>query len=96
MLLKKDLIVLNSTLKLIFFFYVWIDQLNAYIDDLATQFDFVNTVSIGKSHEGRDMRVIQIAKAGPGAPNVWIEAGIHARCHSQTVITKYMGRMYSV
>jgi len=55
------------------------DDLNAYIDDLATQFDFVNTVSIGKSHEGRDMRVIQIAKAGPGAPNVWIEAGIHAR-----------------
>ena len=67
------------------------NQLNAYIDDLATQFDFVNTVSIGKSHEGRDMRVIQIAKAGPGAPNVWIEAGIHARCHSQTVITKSMG-----
>ena len=25
------------------------------------------------------MRVLQIAKAGAGAPNVWIEAGIHAR-----------------
>ena len=48
----------------------------------------MNTVSIGKSHEGRDMRVIQIAKAGPGAPNVWIEAGIHARYLSQTVINK--------
>ena len=72
--------------ELIIIFYVWIDQLNAYIDDLATQFDFVNTVSIGKSHEGRDMRVIQIAKAGPGAPNVWIEAGIHARYLSQTVM----------
>ena len=25
------------------------------------------------------MRVLQILKAGSGAPNVWIEAGIHAR-----------------
>ena len=25
------------------------------------------------------MRVIQITKAGSGAPNVWVEAGIHAR-----------------
>ena len=25
------------------------------------------------------MRVLQITKAGPGKPNVWIEAGIHAR-----------------
>ena len=39
----------------------------------------MSTVSIGKSHEGRDMRVLQITKAGPGKPNVWIEAGIHAR-----------------
>ena len=54
-------------------------QLNAYIDDLASQNDFMSVVSIGKSLEGRDMRVLQITKAGPGKPNVWIEAGIHAR-----------------
>ena len=53
--------------------------MNAYIDDLASQNDFLNVVSIGKSLEGRDMRVLQITKAGPGKPNVWIEAGIHAR-----------------
>ena len=51
-------------------------------------------MSIGKSHEGRDMRVIQIAKAGPGAPNVWIEAGIHARYLSQTVMNyEYLNRL---
>ena len=55
------------------------DELNAYIDDLAATNDFISTVSIGQSHEGRDMRVLQITKAGPGKPNVWIEAGIHAR-----------------
>jgi len=65
--------------KISFDTYYSHDDLNAYIDDLAAQNDFISTVSIGKSHEGRDMRVIQIAKAGAGAPNVWIEAGIHAR-----------------
>jgi len=43
------------------------------------QFDFVKVVNIGKSHEGRDMKVLQITKAGEGKPNIWIEAGIHAR-----------------
>jgi hypothetical protein len=50
-------------------------QLNAYVDQLAEQYPFVSSVSIGKSYENRDMRVIQIAKAGPGKQNVWIEAG---------------------
>ena len=36
-------------------------------------------MSIGQSYENRDMRVIQISKAGSGAPHVFIEAGIHAR-----------------
>ena len=35
---------------------------------------------LGKhTYEGRDMRVIEINKAGPNAPIAWIEAGIHAR-----------------
>ena len=50
-------------------------QLNAYVDELAAQYDFVSSVSIGKSYENRDMRVIQIANAGPGKQNVFIEAG---------------------
>ena len=54
-------------------------QLNDYIDAQASEFDFVKTISIGNSYEGRDMRVIQITKAGSGALNIWIEAGIHAR-----------------
>ena len=73
--------------------------INEFIDELASTYEWVNSVSIGESYEGRDMRVIQvrgelqthgnfsvttpncsqIAKAGPGAPNVWVEAGIHAR-----------------
>ena len=52
------------------------DEINNFIDELAsTNPEFINTVSIGKTVEGRDMRVIQITKAGSGAPNVWVDAG---------------------
>ena len=27
----------------------------------------------GQSYEGRDMDVLAITKAGPGAPNIWLE-----------------------
>ena len=51
-------------------------QINEFlVDTAAANSDFIKTVSIGKSHEGRDMRVIQIMKAGQGKPNVWIEGG---------------------
>merc|ERR1711963_1647 len=65
--------------------YDWKDyhshaDINNFIDDLAaSNAGWVSTQSIGKTYEGRDMRVIKIEKAGPGAPIAWIEAGIHAR-----------------
>ena len=52
------------------------DDINDFIDGLASSnADWVSTQSIGKSYEGRDMRIIKIEKAGPGAPIAWIEAG---------------------
>jgi len=51
-------------------------QLQAYMRKMAEKYDFVNTVSIGRSNESRDMQVIQITKGGEGAPNVFIEAGM--------------------
>ena len=42
---------------------------------LAIKYPFVKTKTIGKTVEGRDMRVIEIRKAGPGKPIIWIEAG---------------------
>merc|ERR1711963_807308 len=65
--------------------YDWKDyhshaDINNFIDDLAaSNAGWVSTQSIGKTYEDRDMRVIKIEKAGPGAPIAWIEAGIHAR-----------------
>ena len=45
-------------------------------DTAAANDEFINIVSIGKSYEGREMKVIEIRKAGEGKPNVWIEAGM--------------------
>merc|ERR1711963_260525 len=55
------------------------DTLNEFIAALADANDFARIINIGQSYEGRDMDVLAITKAGPGAPNIWLEAGIHAR-----------------
>jgi len=59
--------------------YHKIDVLNEFIQALADANDFARIINIGQSYEGRDMNVLAIEKAGPGATNVWLEAGIHAR-----------------
>ena len=68
------------------------DDLNEFIDELAATYSWVETVSIGQSYEGRDMRVIQINKAGPGAPTVWVESGIHAREWISPAVATFMIR----
>merc|ERR1712080_154420 len=55
------------------------DPINTFIDGLGSANSWVSTKSIGQTYEGRDMRVIEITKAGPGKPIAFIEAGIHAR-----------------
>ena len=55
------------------------DTLNAFLDSLAASNDWASVINIGKSLEGRDMNVLALTKAGPGKPNIWLEAGIHAR-----------------
>merc|ERR1712066_940434 len=54
-------------------------DLNTFIQGLADANDFARIIDIGKSYEGREMKVLAIEKAGAGAPNIWLEAGIHAR-----------------
>jgi len=52
---------------------------NEFLSALADSTDWAHVINIGQSYEGRDMNVLAITKAGPGAPNIWLEAGIHAR-----------------
>jgi len=55
------------------------NTLNDFIAALADANEWASIIPIGESYEGRKMNVLAITKAGPGAPNIWIEAGIHAR-----------------
>ena len=54
-------------------------DLNTFIQGMADANDWASIIDIGQSYEGRDMKVLAITKAGAGAPNIWLEAGIHAR-----------------
>lgn len=55
-------------------------EINDWIDSLATTYpSFVSVFSIGKSHEGRDTRVIKIGAAGTNKKGFWIDSLTHAR-----------------
>ncbi|KAK4877366.1 hypothetical protein RN001_009872 [Aquatica leii] len=56
-------------------------KINDYLDNLALNHrDIVTVKSIGRSYEGRNMKIIQIS-SNPNAnkPVIFIDAGIHAR-----------------
>jgi len=68
------------------------DTLNEFIAALADANDFASIINIGQSYEGRDMNVLAITKAGPGAPNIFLEAGIHAREWIAPAVATYLVR----
>jgi len=68
------------------------DTFNQFLDALAASNEFAEVINIGQSYEGRDMNVLAVTKAGPGAPNVWLEAGIHAREWIAPAVATYIIR----
>jgi len=60
--------------------YQRFDTISAWCDEIVGQHpDIASVQIIGKSHEGRDMRVVKIGYPGEGKPAIFIDAGIHAR-----------------
>jgi len=60
--------------------YHSLEDMYTYLDYLEANFDFVSTQSLGKSYEGRDMRIAKLCKGECGnKPAIWIDGGIHAR-----------------
>merc|ERR1712212_1263793 len=68
------------------------DVLNEFIESIADANDFATIIPIGQSYEGRDMKVLAIEKAGPGAPSVFLESGIHAREWISPAVATYLVR----
>ena len=56
-----------------------LSQINNWLDNLASRNRFVESINIGKTYEGRKQKLLRITEAGIGKPNVYIQAGIHAR-----------------
>lgn len=60
--------------------YYHLDTHMDYLQHVSDKYDFVSTLDIGKSFEGRPIRGIKIAKdSGTKKTAVFIEGGIHAR-----------------
>jgi len=56
------------------------EELYNWVDSLVAKYPgHVSTVSIGKSFEKRDMRLVKIGTGGAEKPGIFLEAGIHAR-----------------
>jgi len=68
------------------------DTLNEFIEALADANDFASIIPIGQSYEGREMKVLAITKAGPDAPTIFLEAGIHAREWISPAVATYIVR----
>lgn len=63
--------------------YLRHDELGAWLDDLvATAPDLVTIEVYGRSHEGRDLRLVTVTDRATGAPEDkpahWVDASIHA------------------
>ncbi|CAH1795226.1 unnamed protein product, partial [Owenia fusiformis] len=54
------------------------DTINAWLNDMGSQYAMANVNSIGSSYEGRDMRAIAIS-GGSGRPAIVIDCALHAR-----------------
>ncbi|CAB0044857.1 unnamed protein product [Trichogramma brassicae] len=60
--------------------YHRLEDIHEYMDYLANTYPQVCSVmSIGKSVQGRDLKVIRISRGLANAPALWIDGGIHAR-----------------
>nr|CAD7194051.1 unnamed protein product [Timema douglasi] len=55
-------------------------DIDSYLDYLANTYtDICQTEIIGKSSQGRDLKLLKVSTGGKGKPAIWIDGGIHAR-----------------
>ncbi|XP_052743547.1 carboxypeptidase B-like [Bicyclus anynana] len=63
----------------------------SFMDDLEKDFPAICTVSvIGKSVEGRDIKMLKISNSDASNPAIWLDAAIHSREWITTAVVTYL------
>ncbi|XP_011494644.1 PREDICTED: carboxypeptidase B-like [Ceratosolen solmsi marchali] len=71
--------------------YHRLDDIHGYLDYLANTYsDICSVMTIGKSVEGRPLKVLRISKGVDNAPALWIDGGIHAREWISPAVVTYL------
>ncbi|KAJ8712401.1 hypothetical protein PYW07_005243 [Mythimna separata] len=74
--------------------YHRLNVIYAFIDDLERDFPAICTVTvIGKSVEGRDIKMLKISNSHAGNAGVWLDACIHSREWITTAVVTYMANV---
>ncbi|CAG9564627.1 unnamed protein product [Danaus chrysippus] len=70
--------------------YHRLDVIYSFMDDLAAQYPYLCTVNvIGKSVEGRDLRMLKVSNGNENNMGVWIDGSIHPREWVSTAVVTY-------
>lgn len=78
-LMQSD-IPMDRAPKSFFSAYQRLGSIYSYLDELAEKYPrLVSTRSIGKSSQGRDLKIVKISSGGKDKPIFWLDGGIHAR-----------------
>ena len=56
-----------------------IDGINDFYSDLEKSSKDVSIENVGKTYEGRDIKVVKINNKNDGLPAIVLDAGVHAR-----------------
>ena len=59
--------------------YLGTKLLYSFLTELETQYDTMTMENIGKTAEGRDVKIVKINANNSDLPVIFIDAGIHAR-----------------
>ncbi|XP_045451565.1 carboxypeptidase B-like [Melitaea cinxia] len=71
--------------------YHRLEVIYAFMDDLAALYPYLCSVSvIGKSVEGRDLRMLKISNGDSGNTGVWIDGSIHPREWISAAVVTYL------
>ncbi|XP_011630691.2 LOW QUALITY PROTEIN: carboxypeptidase B-like [Pogonomyrmex barbatus] len=71
--------------------YHQLKDILGYLDYLADTYpDVCSVQTIGRSIEGRELKLLRISNGKPNAPAIWIDGGIHAREWISPAVVTYI------